>query len=51
MYHIHSLRASQVELMGKNPPANAEKWEMWVPSLDWEDSLERGVETYSSILA
>ena len=28
MYYIHSLRASQVELMGKNPPANAEKWDV-----------------------
>ena len=24
---------------------------MWVPSLDWEDSLEEGMATYSSILA
>ena len=26
-------------------------WETWVPSLGWEDSLEAGMATYSSILA
>ena len=26
-------------------------WEIWVQSLGWEDSLEEGMETYSSILA
>jgi len=25
-------------------------WETWVPSLGWEDPLEDGVETHSSIL-
>ena len=25
-------------------------WETWVPSLDWEDSLEEGMTTHSSIL-
>ena len=32
----------------KNPPA---LWETQVPSLDWEDPLEEGIETHSSILA
>ena len=32
----------------RNLPA---MWETWVPSLGWEDSLEKGVATHSSILA
>ena len=32
----------------KNLPA---KWETWVPSLGWEDPLEKGKATHSSILA
>ena len=32
----------------KNPPA---MWETWVPSLGWEDPLEKGMTTHSSILA
>ena len=34
--------------MVKNPPA---LWETWVGSLGWEDLLEEGMATYSSILA
>ena len=34
--------------MGNNPPA---VWETWVQSLGWEDTLEKGMATYSSILA
>ena len=34
--------------MGKNLPAVQETW---VPSLGWEDPLEKGMATYSSILA
>ena len=34
--------------MVKNPPAMQETW---VQSLGWEDSLEEGMATYSSILA
>ena len=30
----------------KNPPA---MWETWVQSLGWEDPLEKGKATYSSI--
>ena len=32
----------------KNPPA---MWEIWVQSLSWEDHLEKGKATHSSILA
>ena len=32
----------------KNLPA---MWEAWVPSLGWEDPLEEGMTTHSSILA
>ena len=32
----------------KNPLA---MWETWVPSLGWEDALEKGKATHSSILA
>ena len=32
----------------KNPPA---MWEMWVQSQGWEDPLEEGMATYSSVLA
>ena len=41
-------RASLVAQMVKNPPA---VWDTWVPSLGWEDPLEKGMATHSSILA
>ena len=34
--------------MIKNPPI---MWETWVQFLDWEDALEEGMATHSSILA
>ena len=34
--------------LGKNPPAMSETW---VQSLGWEDPLENGKATHSSILA
>ena len=34
--------------MVKNPPA---MWDIWVRSLGWEDPLEKGMATLSSILA
>ena len=37
-----------VAQMVKNLPA---VWETWVQSLDWEDPLEKGMATHSSILA
>ena len=44
----YSKRASLVTQTVKNPPAMRETW---VPSLAWEDSLEEGMTTHSSILA
>ena len=35
----------------KNPPTMQETQEMWVWSLGWEDPLEEGMATHSSILA
>ena len=40
--------ASLVAQLVKNLPA---MWETWVPSLGWEDALEKGKATHSSILA
>ena len=40
--------ASLVAQLVKNLPA---VWETWVQSLGWEDPLEKGKATYSSILA
>ena len=40
--------ASLVAQLVKNPPA---MWETWVRSLGWEDPLENGKATDSSILA
>ena len=42
------IRASLVVQLVKNPLA---MWETWVQSLDWEDPLEEGMATHSSILA
>ena len=47
----HTLQhswASLVAQLVKNPSA---MWETWVRSLGWEDSLEEGMATQSSILA
>ena len=43
MFYIYHLVAQMV----KNLPAILETW---VPSLGWEDPLEEGMETHSSIL-
>ena len=43
-----SFVASLVDQLVKNLP---EMWETWVQSLGWEDSLEKGTATHSSILA
>ena len=51
MFQIsHFLKpwASLVSQMVKNPPA---MWETWIQSLGWEDPLEEGIATHSSILA
>ena len=48
MIEIVVTWASLGAQMVKNPPA---MWETWVQSLGWEDSLEKEMATYSSILA
>ena len=40
--------ASLVAQLVKNLPA---VWDTWVPSLGWEDPLEKGKATHSNILA
>ena len=47
-YPLQYLWASLVAQMKKNLSA---MWETWVRSLGWEDPLEEGMETHSSILA
>ena len=42
------LWASLVAQLVKNLPA---MWETWVQSLGWEDPLEKGKDTHSSVLA
>ena len=42
------LWASLVAQVVKYPPV---MWETWVLSLGWEDTLEKGMATHSSILA
>ena len=46
--HSSILGASLVVQLVKNLPA---MWETWVRSLGWEDPLEKGKATHSSILA
>ena len=53
---LHPIEVSDVPVgegfpgaqMAKNKPA---MWETWVQSLGWEDPLEEGMATHSSILA
>ena len=47
-YPFQSSWASLVSQLVKNLPA---MWETWVRSLGWEDPLEKGKVTHSSILA
>ena len=46
-YPLQPSWASFVAQLVKNPPA---MWETWVQSLDWENPLEKGKATHSSIL-
>ena len=46
-YPLQYSWASLMALLVKNPPAMPETW---VRSLGWEDPLERGKATHSSIL-
>ena len=47
-YPLQFSRASLVAQVVKNLPA---MWETWIQSLGWEDPLEKGTATHSSILA
>ena len=47
-YPLHYSWASLVAQLVKSPPAMRETW---VRSLGWEDPLEKGTPTHSSILA
>ena len=47
-YPLQYSWASLVAQLVKNPPA---MWKTWVLSLGWEDLLEKGKVTHSSILA
>ena len=47
-YSLQYSWASLVAEMVKNPPAVRE---IWVQSLGWEDPMEKGIATHSSILA
>ena len=47
-YSLQCSWALLVVQIVKNPPA---MWETWVQSPGWEDSLEKGTATHSSILA
>ena len=47
-YPLQYSWASLVAQTVKNPPAMRETW---VPSVAWEDPLEEGMATHSSILA
>ena len=47
-YPLQYSWASLVAQLVKNSPA---MWETWVRSLGWEDPLEKGMATHSSILA
>ena len=47
-YPLQYSWASLVAQLVKNPKA---MWETWVQSLGWEDPLEKGKATHSSILA
>ena len=47
-YPLQYSWGSLVAPLVKNLPA---MWETWVRSLGWEDSLEKGKATHSSILA
>ena len=48
VYLLQYSWASLVARLVKNPPA---MWETWVWSLGWEDPLEKGQTTHSSIVA
>ena len=48
VYPLQYSRASLLAQLVKNPPAMQETW---VQSLGWEDPLEQGKATHSTVLA
>ena len=51
IFPSNAIDISQVAQWVKNLPAMQEMQETWVQSLGWEDSLEEGMATHSSICA
>ena len=49
--YLHLLKFDRSGSAVKNPPATHEPQETWLRSLGWEDTLEEGMATHSSILA
>ena len=49
--HLLLFEASQVAQWVNNPPAMQETQETRVQPLGWEDPLEKGMATHSSVLA
>ena len=47
-YPLQYSWSSLVDQLVKNLPA---MWEIWVQSLGWEDPVEKGTATHSSIMA
>ena len=47
-FNSHLVTETDSSVQIKNPPA---MWETWLWSLGWEDPLEKGKATHSSILA
>ena len=45
---VAESQASLIAQLVNNLPA---MWETWVQSLGWEDALEKGKDTHSSVLA
>ena len=44
---LSNQHSALVAQLVKNPPG---KWKTWVPSMDWENTMEESMETHSSIL-
>ena len=50
-YFIHSISSVWASLVAQTVKTLPTVWETWVPSLGWEDPLEKGMTTHSCILA
>ena len=44
-------KKKSLKQFGSDDKSLTAMWETWVQSLDWEDPLEKGMATHSSILA